>query len=586
MSIFIYPVVVHWVWSNHGWLSLANPDAALGGAIDLAGAGPVHLVGGIAGLVGAWIIGPRIGYFDPVTGKTNKIEGHSIVLRGLGCFVLWFGWYGFNCGSTITLVGQSTTAALIAVSSSISACYAGLTAFFLSMYLSKKVEPDALFNGSLVGLVSITAGVATFDLWAAAVCGVGAGFAYVACANIVPRLKIDDPLEAISVHAAGGVWGIICASLFGSRLPNQHGAFFGNPKQLGIGLVEIVVIIAYVSVMATLGFKVIGRFVNLRPKMDQEEEGLDNNLERGAYPELINVMQALDSVVALQKLIDNPKKAKFLWIFHAYLQREYDSAGLDFLLAAKKYDEVASSYFAAVASNAKVVDKKSLSEFREEVRTLFNAICDNYILNPSSESNIPCPDHQKRFIQQFYGASEIAPPNVFELVAEDVRGVLQAGSFKRFYAEYEAARKALVEKSRKKKGLNAGLLGISEAEEVQRKDSAKKTSESTDLDFWKAALETEDRTSMDRIESSAHGAGAKAESKGQKSSVQGASSADSSLKFVVQSDGRVYWKGQDGDRRKVSLLKRSGPSHEEKKEYSGLLKELSASVHKEKSKET
>ena len=532
MSSFIYPVIVHWIWSDFGWLSPTNPEAPFfpNGALDFAGGGPVHICGGVAGLVGAWMLGPRIGWIDNSTGKINRFEGHSVMLRGLGCFILWFGWYGFNCGSTIHLVGLGDVVAIVAINTLLATCYGGLTAMILSIYLTRKIEVDSLFNGSLAGLVAITAGAAHFEIWNSAVCGVGAAMCYIACSRLIVYLRIDDPLEAISVHGAGGTWSIISASLFASH-GNRRGAFFGNPNQFPIALLEIVSVICWSGTMSFIAFKLIGRVTSLRPKLEEEDDGLDDELERAAYPELQHVMDALDSVAALQKLIDNPKKARVLWLFHAYLQREFDAAPLNFLVVAKAYMDKAKIYLDAVAINAKVIDKKSLSEYREEVRKLFIAICDKYIFDPTSESNLTFPENQKRFVLQFYQVEEIAPANVFELLAEEQRETLQSGSFKRFLKDYEAARKTLVERRTKKGG-----HGDSTHAGHEKKRSSE---QSSDLEFWKAALDSNERVSTHSKDNSREKSGPQSQDKTTHVSAR----STSSPRFIIHPDANVVWKG-------------------------------------------
>lgn len=239
---FVYPVVAHWVWSPFGWMSaLRTENTASGGytllfgtgVYDFAGDGPVHMVGGFASLVGAWVLGPRIGRFD-ADGTPVDMPGHNASLTLLGVFLLWFGWFGFNPGSTNAILmpttdpaaflpGYSSIAASIAVNTTVSAAAATISTLFVAMihtYGSVRVVVWDLIiagNGALAGLVAITGPCAFVDTWAAWIIGLVAGALYYTASKIILfKLKIDDPLDAIAVHAVSGMWGMIAGALFSS----------------------------------------------------------------------------------------------------------------------------------------------------------------------------------------------------------------------------------------------------------------------------------------------------------------------------------------------------------------------------------
>lgn len=239
---FVYPVVAHWVWSPFGWMSaLRTENTASGGytllfgtgVYDFAGDGPVHMLGGFASLVGAWVLGPRIGRFD-AEGTPVDMPGHNASLTLLGVFLLWFGWFGFNPGSTNAILmptndpaafvpGYSSVAASIAVNTTVSAAAATISTLFVAMlhtYGSLRVVVWDLIiagNGALAGLVAITGPCAFVETWAAWIIGLVAGALYYAGSKIILfKLKIDDPLDAIAVHAISGMWGMIAGALFAS----------------------------------------------------------------------------------------------------------------------------------------------------------------------------------------------------------------------------------------------------------------------------------------------------------------------------------------------------------------------------------
>ncbi|PSC70378.1 ammonium transporter isoform B [Micractinium conductrix] len=235
---FVYPVVAHWVWSPWGWMSAWRTPATASsgftllcnsGVYDFAGDGPVHMVGGFASLVAAWVLGPRIGRFD-AAGDPVDMSGHNASLTLLGVFLLWFGWYGFNPGSTTAVlgpwVGYSSISAAIAVNTTISAAAATVSTLFASMlhqYLSLGVVVWDLIiagNGALAGLVAITGGCAFVQTWAALIIGLVAGLVYYGSSKLVlHKMRIDDPLDAIAVHAAGAMWGMLGCAAFAA--PNM-----------------------------------------------------------------------------------------------------------------------------------------------------------------------------------------------------------------------------------------------------------------------------------------------------------------------------------------------------------------------------
>lgn len=208
LTSFVYPVVSHWVWGA-GWLSAFAAEPLFGiGAIDFAGCLVVHLVGGIAGLCGAIIVGPRMGRFD-TEGNVIPMPGHSATLCTLGTFLLWFGWYGFNPGSTlgISSEGYMRTAARCAVTTTIAGATAGLVTLLVVKLRDHIFDLLAVLNGALAGLVSITACCFSAEPYGAAAIGAIGACVYLTVAWLLLKLKIDDPLEAFPIHGGCGTWG-------------------------------------------------------------------------------------------------------------------------------------------------------------------------------------------------------------------------------------------------------------------------------------------------------------------------------------------------------------------------------------------
>ncbi|MCA9846258.1 MAG: ammonium transporter, partial [Dehalococcoidia bacterium] len=198
---FVYPIVTHWIWDGNGWLTAFSDDPMNGvGMVDFAGSTVVHSVGGWAALAGAIVIGPRIGKFDK-EGRARAIPGHSIPLAALGVFILWFGWYGFNPGSTTT---ANTDIAGIAVTTTLAAAAGAVFAMVTAWMKFGKPDVGMSLNGALAGLVAITAGCANVSPASAVLIGAIAGVLVVGSVLFFDMVKVDDPVGAVSVHGVCG----------------------------------------------------------------------------------------------------------------------------------------------------------------------------------------------------------------------------------------------------------------------------------------------------------------------------------------------------------------------------------------------
>eukprot|EP00961_Rhodomonas_salina_P244059 3297839-Rhodomonas_salina.2 len=265
MTTIIYPVAVHWIW-GHGFLSAwgANPDGEgvprplltgterSNGVLDFAGAGAVHIVGGISGLVGAIMVGPRQNRFNPITGQPNDMDHANSTLLCLGAFILWFGWYGFNCGSTLHVSGNGANiAGKVAVSTTLAAGTSCIVSTIIARTFTAYFDMALTINGILGGLVAITASCAFVNPWMAVLIGAGAAFVYYGAHCLLLRFKIDDPLDAAAVHGACGIWGLIAAGIFCTDknvryagYPNANDACQSG-EQFGVQLIGICALIMW-----------------------------------------------------------------------------------------------------------------------------------------------------------------------------------------------------------------------------------------------------------------------------------------------------------------------------------------------------
>ena len=267
ISLVVYPIEAGWVWNGQGWLAQL-------GCIDFAGSIVIHMVGGISALVGAIILGPRIGKYGK-NGKVNAIPGHSITLGALGVFILWFAWYGFNGAAAEdgARLGQ------ILLTTTIAPAVATVTTMLFTWIKNGKPDVSMCLNASLAGLVAITAGCADVDAIGAAVIGIVAGILIVVAVEFVDiKLKIDDPVGAFSVHGVNGMWGGLAVGLFatGNGQNGVTGLFYGGGfAQLGKQALGIVTIVAWTVVCMIIVFTLIKKTVGLRVTKDEEMKGLD-----------------------------------------------------------------------------------------------------------------------------------------------------------------------------------------------------------------------------------------------------------------------------------------------------------------------
>ncbi|HVS96109.1 MAG TPA: ammonium transporter [Puia sp.] len=283
ISMFVYPLFGNWVWGG-GWLAQLGVNFGLGhGHVDFAGSSVVHEVGGVAALAGAMVIGPRIGKYGK-DGRVNVIPGHNIPMAIIGTFILAFGWFGFNPGST--LAGTDLRISVIAVNTMLASASGAFLAMVYVWAKYGKPDPGMLANGMLAGLVAITAPCAFVTATSAIVIGAVSGVLVVVVYNFLDsKLKIDDPVGAFAVHGANGLWGVLSLGLFAdgkygdgwNGVPGTvKGLFYGDPKQFLAELIGGLTCFVFVFVVMYLFFKIIkGTRVGLRVPEQEEIAGLD-----------------------------------------------------------------------------------------------------------------------------------------------------------------------------------------------------------------------------------------------------------------------------------------------------------------------
>ena len=293
ISLFVYPIEAGWVWNSQGWLAQL-------GFHDFAGSAAIHSVGGITALIGAIMVGSRLGkYVKDKVGKikkVNAIPGHSITLGALGCFILWFGWYGFNGAAA----WDGNSLASIFVTTTIAPAVATCTTMVFTWIKNGKPDVSMCLNGSLAGLVGVTAGCDAVDALGSAIIGIVSGVLVVVVVEVLDlKLHIDDPVGAVGVHLANGVWGTLAVGLLAN--PNApaglEGLFYtGSFKLLGIQMLGIVAILAWTAVTMTITFLIIKKTVGLRVSNEEEIKGLDS-AEHGlpsAYADFVPAVESID----------------------------------------------------------------------------------------------------------------------------------------------------------------------------------------------------------------------------------------------------------------------------------------------------
>ena len=262
ISAIVYPIEAGWVWNSAGWLAKL-------GYVDFAGSSVIHMVGGIASVIGAAMLGPRIGKYTKGKDVVNAFPGHSLTLGALGCFILWFAWYGFNGAAA----SDPTQLAQILGTTTIAPAVATFACMLFTWIRNGAPDVSMCLNASLAGLVGITAGCANVDALGATIIGLVDGILVVIAVEFIDqKLKIDDPVGAVAVHGCNGLWGTVAVGLF----DYNNGVFYGGGfHQLGVQVLGVVCIAAYTAVAMTIVFTILKHTIGLRVSAEEEIMGLD-----------------------------------------------------------------------------------------------------------------------------------------------------------------------------------------------------------------------------------------------------------------------------------------------------------------------
>ncbi|MCM3023704.1 ammonium transporter [Weizmannia ginsengihumi] len=304
ICIILYPITGHWIWNSEGWLEKL-------GMKDFAGSATIHAVGGFAAFAMAKLLGPRMGRFNS-DGSANVFAPSNIPLASAGAFILWFGWFAFNAGSTLDAANKALPS--IALNTMLAGASGGAVALFITMKKFGKSDPSMTINGVLSGLVAITAGCAYVSQWSAVIIGAVAGLIVIYATLFVDYLKVDDPVGAVAVHGFNGVFGTVAVGLF----DKSQGLFTtGHASLLGIQLLGAVVVILWGLIGGTFIAKVCDKTVGLRVSAREEKEGLDmshhgipayNELER--FTDIPTSLYNFEETTGIMVAPTNGEKAK------------------------------------------------------------------------------------------------------------------------------------------------------------------------------------------------------------------------------------------------------------------------------------
>lgn len=260
----LYPLAANWVWNPKGWLAVM-------GFNDFAGSAAVHAMGGVAALAGAMILGPRIGKYN-ADGSINAIPGHNLTLAAVGAFILWFGWFGFNPGSTLAAVGKWELIGTVATNTFLASAMGGISTMIYTQIRHKKVDITMVINGILAGLVAVTAGCNVVSHEAALIIGLIAGILVDIAVITIDRLRIDDPVGAIAVHGINGTFGTLAVGLFS----NKNGLFTtGSIEGLKIQGLGVLVIIIFSFATSFAVLKILDKLMGIRVSRIEEQAGID-----------------------------------------------------------------------------------------------------------------------------------------------------------------------------------------------------------------------------------------------------------------------------------------------------------------------
>ncbi|XXQ39863.1 RGS domain-containing protein [Plasmodiophora brassicae] len=417
----IYPPVAHAVWSAEGFLSASNPSPALPvGAMDFAGAGVVHLCAGVAALTSCLICGPRDGFLDE-NGHAKRTTTTSYANAGIGCILLWIGFFAFNCGSTngISTPTQEDQAGRIALTTSGASAGAVLASVCIDQVRSGQMDIMKCMRSCLAALVAIASSCHSVEPWASCLIGAGAGVVADALDSALLRFKVDDPIGIVPVHLGGGLWGLLAAGIFAHRYGT--GVIYGDGRLLLSQVVAILFETAWAGALSFATFRLIDRYLGLNESVAKGVETFGElDVEQAR---MLNVDHAMLANQGVRMMVTDPKQAALLSRFVQHCRKEYCDEQVAFLIEAQR--DLA--YARSVAPDdlpARTPDllARKAALFREFIRK-----------GGTRQININAKLHD--VIQERLGDPEF---DTIAMAMEEIFAMLQNGPFARFWVLEQA----------------------------------------------------------------------------------------------------------------------------------------------------
>ena len=392
---FVYPIIAHWVWTEGGWLTKL-------GMIDFAGSGVVHMTGGCVSLVAAVVIGPRIDRLVISTknphGKLKRMRPNNVVMQALGVFILWFGWYGFNAGSTFQVTdGAIFKAAKIAINTTLSGAAASVTGVPVGKHLQKYYDLGLVLNCTLAGLVSISAGCSSVTPLASICIGIFGALFYVAASETILHFNIDDPLDAFPIHGAAGLWGLLAVGIFDSD------------AKFEVQLLGAVVIAMWSTFFGFIIFKCCDKTIGLRVSSEIEAEGIDVHEHGGSA-------FTTDTVWSLDDVLSNRATRKALMKF---MKAKYSEESLEFLLECRALFDALDMDDRIDYISEERDHVPAVTEVKKHVHDLITHVVETYIIVGSDKEMNIIGSLRKRYLMSFKGEhSDVSKPIVVEKIIQ------------------------------------------------------------------------------------------------------------------------------------------------------------------------
>jgi len=441
MSCIIYPPVAHWVFNPNGFFYKLE-------ITDFAGCGAVHLVGGTAALVGCKMVGMRKSYINPKTGEPDPPRGHSVVLSVFGTSILFLGWFGFNCGSTLGLSnGNAEVAGRVAINTAMAAMTSLAMSASLRQLLYGRQDCLELMNSCLCGLVAISSGCHVVEPFAAMLAGMLAGAVHVASEHVLRKLQLDDPASSISVHFVCGWIGLMVPGFFSFDLVHP-GIFYGGLYTMMVNGAMGLAIMVWTGAFTCCFFYLIDVSIGLRVSESMEIYGQDSILIGTAYPEITKIQATMSSVTSFEDTLTKSQSEK-LFALRQFLQQEESAHLLDFVLAIRAFRETAKIKIKegrkVSATQDPKVKKQRRADMLFQLKLLAQSIYRRYISQKYAD-----PENRVELGQIVLGrcrqrvrdletvrADGTFPVDMFDAAEEEMKSMIKSSSWPRFDAVWK-----------------------------------------------------------------------------------------------------------------------------------------------------